>query len=84
MMKEETETGKEMKEKGGKGEREREKRERSNLHWIHDSNPGPLSSFSINLVTHDGSSKMMCVNAECKRVKGKNAILNITMCVPEF
>ena len=54
------------------------------LHWIHDTNPGPLSILSINLVAHDGPTKVVSMNPECKGVKWQNAISDITVGVPEL
>ena len=54
------------------------------LHWIHDTNPGPLSILSINLVAHDGFSKVMGVDSESKRVEWKNSIPDLTADVPKF
>ena len=55
-----------------------------NSHRIHDANPGPFLSQRIDLVTHNGPSEVMSVNAECERIKRENAVLDLAVGFPEF
>ena len=55
-----------------------------NSHRIHDANPGPLLAQRIDLVSHDGPSEVMSVNAECERIKRENAVLDLAVGFPEF
>ncbi len=54
------------------------------LHWVHNSNSGPFSSFSIDLVSHYCSSNMVSMHTESKRIERQYAIFDLAACVPKL